>query len=452
MQKAFAVDLNKCTGCQACQLACVIENELDLTANWRQVFTFNEPHLPTFPHYHLSLACNHCLDPVCMKYCPALAYHKNEQTGAVTIDTNACIGCQYCSWVCPYDAPKMNHAAGIMEKCTFCNHRLQEGLSPACVALCPTGALQIETYQSDSPPIETGGFPQSDIQPAIRLIPLKPGRQTPEYAAEPVYDSVKDFFMVEAGKTRSKISLKKESSLMVFSVLAAFLVGALWANIFTGSPISQSLFGAGALLALGVSLVHLGKRLRAYRAILNLRHSWLSREIFSFGAFTVLGLIFLSGKTPPALGWLTALAGLTLLLSVDQVYRVIPQPVAAYFHSAQVLLSGFLIAGVLSANLLLTALFAGIKFALYLRRKTGFSFAGKKYALLYSAVRLFFGLVFPLILGFISFEKYFYWIAAGVCLGELIDRAEFYLELDILSPARQVEIDLQRQVERDGRE
>ena len=74
VQNAFIFDINKCTGCQACQIACVIENELEPERSWRQMFTFNKQRLPDIPLFHLSLACNHCLDAPCMKYCPALAY------------------------------------------------------------------------------------------------------------------------------------------------------------------------------------------------------------------------------------------------------------------------------------------------------------------------------------------------------------------------------------------
>ena len=102
MQKGFKFDLNYCTGCQACTIACIIENNLPYQKSWRRIFTFNERHYPRLPLFHLSMACNHCIDPACLKYCPALAYNKNDETGAVTINADLCIGCKYCSWVCPW--------------------------------------------------------------------------------------------------------------------------------------------------------------------------------------------------------------------------------------------------------------------------------------------------------------------------------------------------------------
>ena len=147
-QKGFVFDINKCTGCQACSIACEIENELEPGADWRQVTTFNERHVPGVLSFHLSVACNHCVDPPCMKNCPALAYSKDAVTGAVTVDPDLCIGCRYCTWACPYDAPRFNTASGVVEKCTFCQHRLEDGLEPACVTSCPTGALKLADHTS----------------------------------------------------------------------------------------------------------------------------------------------------------------------------------------------------------------------------------------------------------------------------------------------------------------
>ena len=100
-QKAFVFDVNKCTGCAACQIACSIENRVDAGISWRSVHTFNPRHVPGVPSFHHSIACNHCVDPPCMKHCPALAYSKDPSTGAVTINADSCIGCKLCEWHCP---------------------------------------------------------------------------------------------------------------------------------------------------------------------------------------------------------------------------------------------------------------------------------------------------------------------------------------------------------------
>jgi len=149
MRHAFVFDANRCTGCQACQLACTIENGLQPDRSWRAISTFNERRHPGIALFHLSLACNHCADPACMTACPALAYSVDSSTGAVLLDADACIGCGYCAWACPYDAPRFDHDVGVMTKCTFCNHRLAEGLAPACAALCPTGALSVSPLSEE---------------------------------------------------------------------------------------------------------------------------------------------------------------------------------------------------------------------------------------------------------------------------------------------------------------
>lgn len=168
MQKCFVLDLNKCTGCQACQIACEIENQTEPELSWRTISTFNTPRFSHIPVFHYSLACNHCLDAPCMNYCPALAISKDDTTGAVEIDPDKCIGCKYCSWVCPYDAPKFNQSSNIMEKCTFCSHRLAEGKDTACVTGCPTGALQLGdfTVSDEKNKQSYRGFPDTGIKPA----------------------------------------------------------------------------------------------------------------------------------------------------------------------------------------------------------------------------------------------------------------------------------------------
>jgi len=126
-QALFILDLDRCTGCAACVVACNNENPVDGDLSWRRIHTFNPQRLPAAPVFHLSLACNHCLEPACLAGCPANAYTKEAHTGAVLIDEDRCMGCRYCSWVCPYEAPQFNTGTGIMEKCTFCDHRQAEG-------------------------------------------------------------------------------------------------------------------------------------------------------------------------------------------------------------------------------------------------------------------------------------------------------------------------------------
>ena len=126
---AFVHDLSTCVGCHACVVACASENATEPGGFWRQIVTFNEDRHEHLPVFHLSLACNHCLDAPCERHCPALAIARDDRTGAVLIDALRCIGCRYCSWVCPYDAPRFDAGRGVVGKCTLCHHRLLEAVS-----------------------------------------------------------------------------------------------------------------------------------------------------------------------------------------------------------------------------------------------------------------------------------------------------------------------------------
>jgi len=131
---AFVHDLATCVGCHACVVACASENATAPGGFWRQVVTFNEDRHPALPVFHLSLACNHCLDAPCERHCPALAIVRDTRTDAALIDADRCFGCRYCSWVCPYDAPRFDAGSGVMGKCTLCNDRLRKGGTPACTS------------------------------------------------------------------------------------------------------------------------------------------------------------------------------------------------------------------------------------------------------------------------------------------------------------------------------
>jgi anaerobic dimethyl sulfoxide reductase subunit B (iron-sulfur subunit) len=90
--------------------------------------------------YNMSLACNHCEDPICVEICPTRALTKRDD-GVVLLDSERCVGCRYCSWACPYGAPQYDDQAGHMTKCSFCVEDLDAGRPPVCVAACPLRAL-----------------------------------------------------------------------------------------------------------------------------------------------------------------------------------------------------------------------------------------------------------------------------------------------------------------------
>ena len=117
-QIGFLVDLSKCIGCKACEIAC--KNRQHLVAPGprpRRVRTTEEGTFPDTKVINLSLSCMHCADPACVANCPAGALSKDENDGSVKVDVNRCIGCKTCSQVCPFDVPQYREEEGTMAKC-----------------------------------------------------------------------------------------------------------------------------------------------------------------------------------------------------------------------------------------------------------------------------------------------------------------------------------------------
>lgn len=443
MAKQFVLDLNKCTGCQACQMACIMENEIPVTRSWRHIESFNPGNLPDLPVFHLSLACNHCAEAPCMEYCPATAYHRDTETGAIILNSDLCIGCTYCSWVCPYDAPQFVTTKGVMEKCTFCIDRLNDGKDPACVSLCPTEALQME----ERPELHTlnliPGFTEVGILPGIRIIPLNKHNKRPLSSENPLSAEARHLMAIEYPK-KSKVSLKNEWTLVIFTFLMAWLSGFSAKFIVAGKWQYVPYLLLLGLCGIILSSFHLGKKFRAYRAIYNWRKSWLSREIL----FLILFLFLM------AFQWLTKIDNILLdtaiiissfliLISIDMVYLVAQTEKPTIPHSAQVTLTGFFVLSMGLHFQMLATMVGLLKLFLYVSRKLKINYCCNKITLPLCILRILAGFVIPFyLLFFLCDGDYCLIVWSGVVLGELIDRIEFYFELEIITPARQIERDM----------
>ncbi len=294
-QYAFQVDLDACTGCKACVTACHRLNGLDdeEAETWRSVGllhggTSDEPVQQT-----VTTACHHCVDPACMKGCPVKAYEKDPVTGIVRHLDDQCIGCQYCTLTCPYEVPQFSKRRGIVRKCDMCSDRLAEGEAPACVQACPNEAISIKIVeiqqlleQAQSEGL-LPGTPSSGI--------TVPATQYKTRKVMPKNLLPGDFYAVRAGH--------QHTPLVIMLVLTQLSAGAFWVDFglheagwsgaLGGVRTYHSLVAlALGLLAIGASTLHLGRPHLAFRALIGLRTSWLSREALGFALFAKLAVAY----------------------------------------------------------------------------------------------------------------------------------------------------------------
>jgi len=439
MKKGFIFDINKCVGCQACVVACQIENHTVSSIPWREVSISNATMHPDIPLFDVSMACNHCEDAPCMKNCPALAYTRDEPTGAVLHEADHCIGCKYCTWVCPYDAPKYNPVKGVVEKCNLCVQRVSQDLKTACASACPVGALDFGLIDIE-PNNGVNGFPEVDIKPGIKMIPLRK-KETVLNAIDLNEDEIDLYNSIShENKTKAKILLEDEWGLAVFTFMASLLVAFFVADYFEAIIVIQPVFIGFGVLGMLLSSMHLGNKKKAYRAILNIRNSWLSREILFYSLFiggALLSFYFVGYKV---LGILTMVSGFIALVSIDNVYRVVQTIQPVKYHSASVVFTFFEIGLFLLNEYSLFIWVSAIKLGLYLFRKSIFKKRGLAIHPLLSIFRILLGFIVPLILlSYLNEEQYLFLILPFILAGELIDRMEFYMELDIVSPKKAME-------------
>lgn len=139
---ALVVDVDHCTGCKGCEIACKNENAIPLGERWNRLLLcgpYGEyPHLQ---QYYLPTHCQQCKDAPCVHVCPTGASYRDPDTDIVLVDKEKCIGCKYCMMACPYGVRSFNEDERVVEKCTLCSHRTADGSGlPNCVVCCATGA------------------------------------------------------------------------------------------------------------------------------------------------------------------------------------------------------------------------------------------------------------------------------------------------------------------------
>jgi Fe-S-cluster-containing dehydrogenase component/formate-dependent nitrite reductase membrane component NrfD len=136
----FVIDNGSCIGCHACSTACKSENEVPLGVYRTWVKSVEVGAFPEVSRSFQVTRCNHCAHPPCVQICPTAAMHQRPD-GIVDFDSDACIGCKACIQACPYDAIHLDPSSSTAAKCHFCAHRVDVGLEPACVVVCPEHAI-----------------------------------------------------------------------------------------------------------------------------------------------------------------------------------------------------------------------------------------------------------------------------------------------------------------------
>ncbi len=160
---AKLIDVTKCIGCKACQVACmewndtrdaiganhgVLDNPMDLTENSWTVMRYAEVETDRGLEWLIRKdGCMHCADPGCLKACPAPGAVVQYSNGIVDFHEENCIGCGYCIAGCPFNIPRLSKKDSKVYKCTLCSDRVAVGLEPACVKTCPTGAIVFGTKE-----------------------------------------------------------------------------------------------------------------------------------------------------------------------------------------------------------------------------------------------------------------------------------------------------------------
>ncbi len=356
-QYSFQVDLAACTGCKSCVTACNSLNGLDPDEAWRDTSLLiggNNDNNNSLRQVVTS-ACHHCAEPTCASGCPVLAYEKDPVTGIVRHLDDQCIGCQYCILTCAYDVPKYNSRLGIVRKCDLCQSRLAEGEAPACVQACPNEAIKIKIIKTDDLPFKGAILPGMAASAHSRPSTTYLGSDDLPTDTNPA-----DLHQLTPGHNHlplvCMLTLTQASvGLFLFQFFfAQFSQEAIKPALNHWLSLSALIMGLSGVAS---SILHLGQPLKAWRAFLGLRHSWLSREIIAFGLWmplaTLYTLLTLFDLAPPALtrfiGALTVITGLLSITCSIMVYAVTPRPFWSLSRTAIRFTTTSLILGLASA-------------------------------------------------------------------------------------------------------
>ncbi len=336
-QYAFEVDLDKCSGCKACVTACHSLNGLDETETWRSVGLLvsagddirglaSKPGSgqrfltasPTTFQQHVTTACHHCADPGCANGCPVLAYDKDPVTGIVRHLDDQCIGCSYCVMKCPYEVPKYSDRLGIVRKCDMCSQRLAVGEAPACVQACPDEAIKITLVKRDEIAASYRGNGSASFLPdapdpritlpTTRFLSTKlPADLVAADHAAPRLDHAHWPLVIMLVLTQAAAGM--------------FLATAIASATGPRLPVLPIVGFITLSIGLTASVLHLGQPLKAWRAFLGWRKSWLSREIIAFNVFAGVALTAVAVPwIPPIVKWQSPISSVATVCGLAAVF------------------------------------------------------------------------------------------------------------------------------------
>jgi formate dehydrogenase iron-sulfur subunit len=272
------------------------------------------------------------------------------------------MGCGYCAWACPYGAPQYLPERGVMSKCNFCYDSLDAGLPPSCVAACPLRVLdfgEVGAANQTQNCLALWQLPASE-----HPFPLPPYSRTEPHLAikphpamsNPLEKQVANREEIPPGIVGQPHRGFAELPLVAFTLLAQLAVGLAVCSLALSALPLPLLLSIGILLGVGgmISFLHLGKKRNAWRAVVHLKKSWLSREILLAGLFGLAwaASVGLQGQQEAAFTrGLMALLGIGLVFSMSQVYRLRAVPVWNTWRTPAAFILSTAVLGSLGVNL-----------------------------------------------------------------------------------------------------
>ena len=333
-QYRFHFDATACVGCHCCEVACNEQNNNPADIKWRRVGELQSGTFPKVSHHFNSMSCNHCIDPECLKGCPTNSYIKFEN-GIVFHEDETCIGCQYCTWNCPYEVPTFNHDRGIVTKCHMCHDKLEVGQTPACVQACPAGAIEIEVVNTKEWLKE--GLEKEGVAPHLPNTDIT--KPTTRYTLNKAYENITpaDEHIIKPNHAEWPLVFMTLLTQISLGGFAALTLGEL--IHFIGFELSLPTIWMmlaillPAAIGLPLSALHLGRPILAHTAIKNIKTSWLSREALALGLFTggmtlILALFYFEISQPIRLflELLVLFVGVYGIYAQSMIYRIKARP------------------------------------------------------------------------------------------------------------------------------